>query len=105
MTRIGRVDTLDRVFGLVFNPLTGALYAGFYSFVAPTMDAQMWTTSASGGLPVDQGQIVFVQGSNIYINKVRKVYMRISLALALSVVEAFNLSTIHTQLLFSGPRP
>jgi len=70
MTRIGRVDALDVIYGMRLNPLTGALYAGFYG----DLDAQMWTTSATGALPVDQGEIVFGQGSGdgIYTNKVRK---------------------------------
>jgi hypothetical protein len=103
MTRIGRVDTLNEVYGMVFNPLTGALYAGYPD---STDDAQMWTTSASGELPIDQGAIEFGQGRGIYVNKVRKMYRCISLALALSVIEAPNCTTtIHTQLLFSGTRP
>lgn len=49
------VPTLDQVYGMALNPLTGGLYAGFPS----SLDAQMWTTSAGGALPVDKGQVAF----------------------------------------------
>lgn len=55
MTRIGSVPTLDEVYGMIFNPLTGALYAGFPS----DEDAEMWTTSVTGALPVNKGQFLF----------------------------------------------
>ena len=53
ITRIGFVPALDFVYGMVFNPLTGALYAGFPS----SSDAEMWTPSATGVLPVNKGPI------------------------------------------------
>lgn len=68
MTRVGNMPALDSVFGMQFNPLTGALYAGFDS----SDDGQMWTTSATGALPVDQGQIEFGEGDGIYTNKVKR---------------------------------
>lgn len=68
MGYIGRVDALEGIFGMQLNPLTGALYAGF----SDTPDAQMFTTSATGLLPVDQGEIVFGEGDGIYANKVNR---------------------------------